>query len=52
MNDKLNEIFENSELVYQVKNYFDEESAKKMIEELKTEIRNNVIVANGVKASD
>lgn len=38
MKEEIDEIFENSELVYQVRKHFDEESGKEMIEELKTKI--------------
>lgn len=38
MNEEIRNIFDKSELVYQVKKCFDNESAEKMIEELKLEI--------------
>jgi hypothetical protein len=36
--EELDEIFDKSELVYQVKKYYNSDSAKEMIQELKDEI--------------
>ena len=37
--ERLEELFENSELVFQARKYFDAETCEQMIEELKTNIK-------------
>lgn len=37
--ERIDELFDNSELVYQVRKYFDTETCEEMIEELKNNIK-------------